>query len=156
MSCPTFTNYVNRKIVKYESKYKWICLNLIMETTLNLIPKPLEFDVNKTVKICEFDVPFVQCLISKIHKKLRIIISKETVESLWNIAKVVFEYQSNKTHLEGIIDYLSDFDFSDELIERDPDYIRVSNQVGKYKTMLSELGFKTKYIPSCVKFFKFY
>ena len=106
MNCPTFTKYASHKIVKYEPKHKWICLNLIMESTLNLIEKPLEFDINKSVKIGVFEIPFVQCLISKIHKKLRIIISKETVESLWNIAKIVFEYQLHKSHLDSIIDYL--------------------------------------------------
>lgn len=155
MNCPSFTKYTAHKITKYESKHKWICLNLIMETTLNLIPKPLQFDINKSVKIDEFDIPFIQCLISKIHKKLRIIISKETVESLWNIAKIVFEYQINKSRLDGIVDYLSDCDYNYDLIEQDPDYIMVSNKVGKYKTLLSELGFKTNYIPSCVKTYKF-
>ena len=153
MNCPTFTKYASHKIVKYEPKHKWICLNLIMESTLNLIEKPLEFDINKSFKIGVFEIPFVQCLISKIHKKLRIIISKETVESLWNIAKIVFEYQLHKSHLDNIIDYLSDCDYNDDMIEQHPDYIFVSNKVGKYKTMLTELGFKTKYIPTCVKFY---
>ena len=162
MSQASFVKYPRHKITKYEPKHKWICLNLIMETTLKLIPKPLQFDINDTVNVCEFtenseqsqfNVPFVQCLISKIHKKLQIIISKETVESLWNIAKIVIEYQLNKTHLEGIVDCLFDCDFTDELIENNPDYIRVHGEVGKYKSMLKELGYKTKFIPSYVKFY---
>ena len=155
MNKATFTKYTNTKVVKYEPKHKWICLNLIMETTLNLIEDPLKFDVNNTIKICEFEIPFVNCLISKIHKKLRIIISKQTVESLWNIAKIVFEYQLNKSHLKGIVDYLSDFDYEQETMEQDPNFITVSNKVGKYKSLLKEIGFKTKYIPNCVKYFKF-
>ena len=155
MNKATFSKYTNNKVVKYESKHKWICLNLIMETTLKLIENPLQFDVNKTVKICEFEIPFVNCLISKIHKKLRIIISKQTVESLWDIAKIVFKYQSNKSHLDGIIYYLSDFDYEQEAIENDPMFITVSNKVGKYKSLLKEIGFKTKYIPNCVKYFNY-
>lgn len=157
MSQASFNKYSNRKITKYEPKHKWICLNLIMETTLKLIKNPLEFNINDSINIGEFafDIPFVQCLISKIHKKLRLIISKETVESLWDIAKIVFEYQSNKSQLNKIIDYLSDFDCDDESIENDECYIYSKNKVGKYKSMLKELGFKTKYIPNCVKFYDF-
>lgn len=155
MSQASFSKYSNRKITKYEPKHKWICLNLIMETALKLIKNPLQFDINDSINICEFDVPFVQCLISKIHKKLRLIISKETVESLWDIAKIVFEYQSNKSDMYGVINYLSDFDYDDESIENDECYIYSKNKVGKYKSMLKELGFKTKYIPNCVKFYDF-
>lgn len=155
MSKASFTSYKKQRITKYEPKHKWICLNFIMETTLKLIPNPLEFNINDSIKICDFELSFIQCLISKTHKKLGIIITKETVIELWGIAQNVLQYQSYKSQLEGIEYYLSNFDYDDESIEQDSSYIFTSNKVGKYKSILRELGYKTKYIPSCVKFYRF-
>lgn len=149
----SFNKSNTNRVVKYEPKHKWICLNLIMETAVNLFDvKKLtsKFDINTNVKLCDnFEIPFIQCIISKIHKKLRIIISKSDVESLWKIAIIVFKYRYNKSALEAISDYCFDCDLD---CNEDPLFNQKLNKVGKYKTLLTNMGFKTNYIPNCVKF----
>ena len=144
MSHASFYRKPQMKVIEYQSRHKWICLNIIMETAVNLIQldKLLDFDINSKVKLIDnLEVPFINLLIGKIHKKLRIIIDKATILSLWKIAVIVFKYQCIRSAYWAL----------------DVDNIAGDNpELACYKKLeyaekLDQLGFNPSFITKCVR-----
>ena len=154
MSQASFYRKPQVKVVKYLPKHRWVCLNLIMETAVKHIEigDLIDFDINSEIGIliggtADFDVPLINLVIGKIHKKLRIIIDKRSVLSLWKIALIVFKYQYNLTSANRMKESLG-WEFN--LKSCQAEYQEHLSQCEEYKTMLTKLGFKIEYIPGYV------